>query len=279
MKIVLIIFIAVIAFMAVSAVAGSLAFKRRVAAEVGDLFQSIRSGERQVITEEDLQSLPEPVQRYLKQAQIIGRERIRTVRLKQKGFFRTRPDQKWIPMKADEYFTLDPPAFIWLGRIASAPLISVSARDKYARAKGNMLIKLASIFTLADATGPDMDEASLMRYLDEMIWFPTAYLDGRLQWEALDDNSARAVITDRGLTGSADFYFNEKGELIDFRAERFCSYTNQKELWSTPVFEYREIGGFRIPTKGEGVWKLKSGDFSYIRLEITEIEYDVTGPY
>jgi hypothetical protein len=32
-----------------------------------------------------------------------------------------------------------------------------------------------------------------------------------------------------------------------------------------------------IPTKGEAIWKLNSGDFSYIRAEITDIEYN--NPY
>jgi hypothetical protein len=42
---------------------------------------------------------------------------------------------------------------------------------------------------------------------------------------------------------------------------------------------YRQIHGVRIPLKGEAVWKLPSGDFSYFRGEVTEIEYDRSAPY
>jgi len=44
--------------------------------------------------------LPGPVKRYLNYAQVVGKEPIRTVRLKQQGFIRQQPDQKWFPMAA-----------------------------------------------------------------------------------------------------------------------------------------------------------------------------------
>ena len=37
---------------------------------------------------------------------------------------------------------------------------------------------------------------------------------------------------------------------------------------------YKEFHGIRIPIGGEAIWKLDSGDFSYIKLEIMDIEYN-----
>lgn len=51
------------------------------------------------------------------------------------------------------------------------------------------------------------------------------------------------------------------------------------ERWSTPITEYREINGMMLLTKGEGLWNLSSGDFSYIRVEITHIEYNNPSEY
>jgi len=64
--------------------------------------------------------------------------------------------------------------------------------------------------------------------------------------------------------------------MTNFVAERYMTVDDKfsLETWSTPIEEYREVHGIRIPTKGEGVWKLSSGDFSYIRLEIIDIEYN-----
>jgi len=45
--------------------------------------------------------------------------------------------------------------------------------------------------------------------------------------------------------------------------------------WSTPIEEYAEINGIMVPVRGEGVWKLSSGDFSYVRInEIPDLEYN-----
>jgi hypothetical protein len=41
------------------------------------------------------------------------------------------------------------------------------------------------------------------------------------------------------------------------------------------VEDYREAGGMRIPMKVDVLWHLDTGDFSYFRAEITEIEYNV----
>jgi hypothetical protein len=37
--------------------------------------------------------------------------------------------------------------------------------------------------------------------------------------------------------------------------------------------------GLNLPVSGEGVWHLDAGDFSYIRLRVTELEYDTRAPY
>jgi hypothetical protein len=272
-KTVIIIIAAMVILIITSFAVFSIIFKRKVRKEARELLQKSGKEKKEIVTEEDLIRLPEPIQKYLKYAQIIGKEKTRTVRLKQKGFFRQKMGQKWTPLKAEQYYTTNPPAFIWFGRIKIAPLLSITARDMYIEGKGNMLIKLLSTFTVADAKGKEMDEASLMRYLNEMMWFPAAYLNDYVQWEGIDDKSAKATISDKGVTASAILYFNEKGELKNFVGERFCSLTGKNETWSTPISEYKEINGMRIPIKGEGVWNLSSGDFSYIRVEITDIEY------
>jgi len=51
-------------------------------------------------------------------------------------------------------------------------------------------------------------------------------------------------------------------------------YSMLLETWSTPMKDYQEFNGIRIPTKGEVIWKLKTGDFSWYHFEITEIEYN-----
>lgn len=262
-----------------SVVIGKITFKRKINNEVKEIFENSQKAKAEIITQADIKGLPEPVQKYLRYTQVIGKKEIRTVRLKQKGMFRRNVDQKWMPLKAQEYYTINPPAFIWYGNVKVTPLFSITARDRYFEGKGNMIIKLLSLLKVADAKGKEIDEASLIRYLNEIMWFPTAYLNSNIRWESIDDNSAKATISDRGLTVSAILYFNENGEMTNFVAERLCSVTGKKEKWSTPISEYEEIKGIRIPTKGEAIWHLSSGDFSYFKLDSIDVGYNNTSIY
>lgn len=250
------------------------AFNRKVALEVNALFEKSKQG-AETVTEEDIKRLPEPVQRYLRYTNNIGKKKIKIVRLKQKGFMRTKEDGNWLPFEAEEYFSTEPPAFIWNATMRPLPFLQIKGRDKYVDGKGNMYIKLLPVTQIADATGPEMDQGAFMRYLNEMMWFPTAYLSKDIVWEAIDNNSAKATMSYKGVTVSAVVYFNEKGELINFVADRYMDVGGKFKLekWSTPIKEYRELNGIRIPAKGEGVWNLDTGDFSYIDLEVTDIEY------
>ncbi|NOX87897.1 MAG: hypothetical protein GXO77_02645 [Calditrichaeota bacterium] len=253
---------------------------RLVKKEVNEIFQNAAVS-KEVIKSEDIAGLPEPVRRWLKYSNIIGKERIRVVRLKQKGFFRTGPDKKWMPFDAREYYTTDPPAFIWSATVRMAPLVPLKVRDKYAEGKGKMQVKLLGLFSVVDETGDEIDQGAMVRYLNEMMWFPSAALNDYIKWEPVDDNSAKATMSYQGVTASAIFYFDEEGKVTNMIAERAMYEDNAFvfKKWSTPITEHGELNGIRIPVKGEGVWLLESGDFSYIRLEVTDIEYNVPSLY
>lgn len=144
-----------------------------------------------------------------------------------------------------------------------------------------MLIKMLGIRTIGDVRGDEMDYSSLVRYLNEMMWFPTAFLEDNIRWEAIDNSSARVTITDGGLSASAVMRFDEEGALTTFTGERYHEVGGEyvKDTWETPMTRYGEFNGLRLPVEGEAVWRMSSGDFSYIRLEITALEYNVTGVY
>ena len=47
-----------------------------------------------------------------------------------------------------------------------------------------MLVKVASLWPVADASGEQIDPAAMMRYLSEMIWFPAAFLADNISFRA-----------------------------------------------------------------------------------------------
>ncbi len=69
------------------------------------------------MTEEDLEGLPEPVQRYLRYTGTVGREYARTMRVEQNGAIKMRPDGRWLRFVAEEFYTTDPVAFVWSAKV------------------------------------------------------------------------------------------------------------------------------------------------------------------
>jgi len=252
-------------------------FNQKVKKEVKELLDNNVKNKGEIIQKADLAGLPLCVQKWLEYSQVIGKERTTTVHSKQKAMMRMKEGQPWMPVEAEQYFTIDKPGFIWKAKIKAAPLIHIVGRDKYFEGKGNMLIKILSLITVANARGEEMDQGTLVRYLAETAWFPTAALSNYIKWEEIDADSAKATMSYGGVTASGVFVFNEKGEVINFIAERYMESNGRYvlETWSTLMKNYKEFNGIRIPAKVEIIWKLKTGDFNWYQVEITEIEYNV----
>ncbi|MBN1369680.1 MAG: hypothetical protein JW954_05545, partial [Dehalococcoidaceae bacterium] len=140
---------------------GQATFKRKAGREAAGLLQQAIRFPSGIITEEDISRLPEPVQKYMRYTRALGRERTSTVRLKQRGMFRLQ-GKPWMPFEAEQYYTIDPPAFSWTVSMKAFPLLSIQGRDLYAGGKGNMLIKIPPFFTIADACGPEIDQGCLV---------------------------------------------------------------------------------------------------------------------
>ncbi|MER2064458.1 MAG: DUF6544 family protein [Alkalibacterium sp.] len=267
-----------------SAAAGSLLaqslFKQSVKAEVEELYSTVEMN-GDIVSEEQIEGLPESVQRWFKRSGIIGKEKVMSVRLKQRAEMRLEPGGQWMPVEAEQYFVSEEPGFIWNARIKAAPFIHIAGRDKYLGGRGSMLIKPLSLFALTDSKGKEIDQGTLLRYLAETMWFPSALLNPYIEWESLDDKMARAHMTYKGVSASGDFTINEMGEVTRFEAERYGDFDGEfrMETWAIPVSEYKVFQGIKVPTRGEVTWKLAEGDFNWFNFEVTEIEYNVPVVY
>jgi hypothetical protein len=147
-------------------------------------------------------------------------------------------------------------------------------RDQYLGGEGSILMKMAAVFPVADQSGADLRAAGLMRFLNEMMWFPAAFAGDNVRWRPVDGNSAEVTIVDRGMTAAAVMFFDGDGRPVNFVAQRYNTDTRRAETWETPITDYGVLGGLNLPAKGKAVWKLAGGDFTYIELEITGVAYD-----
>lgn len=184
---------------------GRALFERRIDEEVVALLAASGTAEPEVVTEDDLRALPEPVQRWLGWALIVGKPIPATVRLTQEGRFRQGEGQPWMPFTAEEVFATDPPGFVWKTTMRTAPGLSIVGRDAYVAGRGSIDMRLLGLVPVAQASGPGLDQDALLRYLNETLWFPAAALSPFISWEPIDANSARATMRYADVTGEATF--------------------------------------------------------------------------
>jgi hypothetical protein len=251
-------------------------FQHLVKSDVEALFARAITRKEAVVTEEMLEGLPEPVQRYLRYTGIVSTPFVDTVYLKQKGAMHLGAQGAWISLEAEEHYTVEPPGFVWDATLRKGPLPLARGRDMYSGGKGSMFIRAGSLFTVVDSRGEEMDQGSMLRYLSEMIWFPTAFLGENVSFEAVDEKSARVTLTDGSRSVTGTMYFDEEGRFKEFVARRYYRTVEggyDLETWSTPAYEYGELAGLRLPVRAGAVWKLPEGDLKYADVTITDLEY------
>jgi hypothetical protein len=265
-----------IILVAVVLAAAHARFVHRVEAEARTLLTAASPPEEKVIGLGELEPLPAPVRRWLERSGVVGRPRATTVRLRQRGELRTKPDGGWMPARAEQYFSLDPPAFLWRVDATMMRLIPIAGRDEYAGGHGRMLIKAGSLVNVVDAGDAKIAEGALLRYLAEIIWFPSAALARDVAWQAIDAAHARATLRDGGLNVSAVFTFDAQGRVVRFDASRYLGGGPDARLtpWFATCSAWRTFEGVEVPAKGEVGWALAAGPFISFRWEVVEVQFD-----
>ncbi|MBC7886948.1 MAG: hypothetical protein H7Z13_03610 [Ferruginibacter sp.] len=271
----------VIVLMVAIPVLANVQFNKMVAKEVTALLSQAPKT-KVIITRKMLDSLPPVVQQWLIHSGVVGKEKIQSVRLKQNGSMLIKPGKKWMPFTASQYFTVDDPAFNWQANVQMMPFIKISGRDKFVNGDGRMLIKMLSLITVANAGGDTkMNGSAMLRFLAETCWFPTAALSDYIKWEAVGPLAAKATMRYKGLSVEGIFQFNTNFDMMSFTCNRW--YINGKdatlEKWLVETKSYAIFEGIRIPAKTEVSWKLKSGDFKWLKLEIAELDFNQPGLY
>ena len=226
------------------------------------------------VTPAMLDLVPAAVRRYLTWSGVEGQPIPTTSCLHQVGRLRSANDKPWMNFRAEEDFITDPPAFSWRARVRFAGLPLVRAWDSYVSGHGRMQVRLAHAVTLADLSGEAMNQASLLRYLNELVWMPGAYLLPNIHWQEIDDRSARVTIADSGLSAAAVLRFGPDGRPVEFVALRHRHLGRGRmrlDQWATPFTDYGLHNGVMVPTAGFAEYRSASEVFKYIELNIVSL--------
>lgn len=228
------------------------------------------------VTEAQVAALPPPIARWLSTAGVVGRPAPRVVWLRQRGHLRTSPDASFAEAEATQVFTTAPPAFVWEVKTSFARAVPVLGRDSFRSGRGRMRITAAGLASLVDASGPKIDEGTLLRYLGELVWFPAAALAPYVRWSAVDAHVAEATMELGGVRASARFTIDDAGRFTTLTAERYQgNEPDAKRLpWVVRATQWRRFAGVEVPSRGSVLWRLPEREFDYYRWEITNLDYD-----
>jgi len=256
---------------------GKFQFDNMVQKEATELLSNIPKKSDAKINIDDLADLPGIVQKWMENSGVVGKQKVVSVRLKQTGELKTKPEGKWMSFTAEQYFDVENPAFVWVTDVTAFPEIHLSGRDKFNNGEGKMLIKLLSLIPVVnDGKNDKLNSGTMLRFLGETCWFPSAALNKYISWEEVDANSAMATFSINNKKVSGLFTFTKNGELKSFESERYfgAGEDAQKEKWLVEAVSYKEFEGITVPNKSKVTWKLPDGDFNWLNLEITTLEYN-----
>lgn len=215
--------------------------------------------------------LPEPLRRHAERCLVSPPAGPRQALIEQRGEMRLKEDGKWMPFSAEQWVSSESVAFCWHARVKMAPLVTAVVEDAFEDGRGRLEAKLWGLVSVADATGPKVDRGEAERYLAELPWNPLALRhNADLRFGEGEDGTVRVWAFDPDTY--VDLRFNDDGDIAG-AFTRTRSRDDGVFPWGGHFSDYRELGGVRIPTKGEVAWHLPSGLFPYWRGEITSLTW------
>ena len=228
----------------------------------------------------ELLRLPAPVQRYFRAALTDRQAVIAAVSIGHAGTFNMSANaEQWKPFTSQQRVITQRPGFDWDARVMMFPGLPVHVHDAYIAGAGLLhgaVLGLLTVVNMADT--PEMARGELMRFFAESAWYPTALLPSQgVRWEAVDDSSAHATLTDGQLTLKLLFRFNADGLIDSVRAEARGRVVDGKTVtapWQGHYWGYVMQEGMCVPQEGEVAWLLPEGEKPYWRGRTISSKYE-----
>jgi len=235
-----------------------------------------------LVSEADLAGLPAPVSAYLRYAGVVGKPRVQNFRVAFRGQIRPKPDANWMSFRATQQSFIAPATRLFLleSSLFGIPFVAL---HRYVGSRATMQVKVASLLTVVDAKGPEMNQSETVTFFNDLcLMAPAALIDPHIRWETLTPRTVRATFTHAESTVTADLFFDEEGKLVDFQSDdRYQSAdgkTYVRYRWSTPVHAYANFDGHRLTARADAAWAMPPGELVYGHFELVSIEYNVSRP-
>ena len=225
-----------------------------------------------ITTEQDIATLPAPVQRYLRASGCLGKPRPAVVHVVFDAVMVRKPGGTGMPGVAEQIDRFDVPKrlFFMRSRMFGLP---VKVLHNYEGHQASMVVRIASLFNVVEIHSDELARTETVTLLNDLAFFAPAWLvDPRLKWRSVDDRQADVTFTNGPHRITASLRFNDAGELVNFVSEDRGALQDDGSFkyvrWSTPMSDYREFNGLRVATQGEGIWHYPEGEFVYGRMKL-----------
>ncbi len=256
-------------------------FDRRYAEAVAAEFARQPLGASVPLVDADLDGLPAPVQRYIHASGAIGRPRPQNVRVAFDALMRRKPGAGPMVSTSVQFNFFGEPArlFLMQARMFGVP---IRALHLYRQEAATFQVRILDLKTIVDQAGAGISAAESVTVLNDWcVMAPGALVDEHLAWQSIDDRSALVTFNNGPHHVSATLVFNERDELVDFWSDDRPDSSDGAFVpcrWNTPIGEYRDVDGMRLPTWGGAVWNRPEGPFTYGEFRLRSLRYDVPGP-
>ena len=227
----------------------------------------------------ELANLPAPVQRYFHAVLTEDQPIITAVTVTQTGMFNmSATADQWKPFTATQSVTTRRAGFVWNAAIMLFPGVPVRVVDAYIAGQGTLRPSILGLYPMGDMHGDgEIARGELMRLFAEAIWYPTALLPSQgVTWQAVDDQSATATMTDGPISLTLLFRFGADGLISIIHADeraRMDGKTIVMTPWECTMSDYRKQDGMLVPYTGTAGYLMPSGEKQYFRGTITTLSY------
>ena len=235
-----------------------------------------KSIQTNLLTEADIQSLPIPVQKYLRYCNVINKPKLKNIRVVFDGEMREK-GKDWFTLKTVQYNFFDEPTRLFFLKAKMFGL-TVPGYHDYQQATARMNIKIFGLLPMVHKEGLEMNKAETVTVFNDMcLLAPATLIDKRIEWSPIDSLSVQSVFTNGANKISATLHFNEQGQLVNFISDdRYAVSDMKRYRFSTPVKEYTQINNINIFKYGEAVWHYPEGEFAYAKFRLKSVEYNVS---
>lgn len=248
-------------------------FDRRADAQAWNELVTAAGGRQGSYDVAMVSDLPEPARRYFNYMIEPGTALYTAVELHMTGQIGrgTREAPGYRAMQAQQILA-PPHGLVW--QLESGPL---SGSDAALPAQSWTRFWLFGVFPVVRAGGPDHRRSAFGRIVAEAaMWAPASLLPSEhVRWEALDANSAQAVLRFGDLVQAVDITVDESGAPSQVVIQRWSNENAEATFREQPfggeLSEFRRFGGYRLPTRVEGGNHFGTPD--YFPFFIAEIGY------